>query len=46
MQVANSFTHLIQQLDGPGRDPVGLSDLVRLVMHPALMLYRIDFKLF
>ena len=46
MQVANPFAHLIEQLDGSGRDPVRFVRSVIPVHAYSMMLYRIDFKHF
>ena len=46
MQVANPFAYLIEQLDGPGRDPVRFVISVIPVHTSSMMLYRIDFKHF
>jgi hypothetical protein len=44
MQAANALVHLIQQLDGPGRDPVGFVGSVKPVHVSSMMFYRLDFK--
>ena len=46
MQVANPFAHLIELLDGSGRDPVRFVRSVIPVHTFSMMLYRIDFKHF
>ncbi|MDP2267938.1 MAG: hypothetical protein Q8K46_02110 [Deltaproteobacteria bacterium] len=44
MQVANPLAHLIQQLDGPGRNPVGFVGFVKPVHASSMMFYGVDFK--
>ena len=46
MQVANPFAYLIEQLDGPGRDPVRFVRSVMPVHASRMLLCRIDFKHF
>ena len=46
MQVATPFAHLIEQLDGSGRDPVRFVRSVMPVHASRMMLCRIDFKHF
>src|SRR3990167_4094995 len=42
--MANPFAHLIQQLDGTGRDPVRFVGSVKSVRASSVMRYKIDFK--
>ena len=46
MQVANAFANLIEQLDGPGRYPVGFVGSVKPVHPYSIALYWGDFKHF
>ena len=44
MQVADPLAHLIQQLDGPGRNPVRFVGSVIPVHASNMMRCRVDFK--
>lgn len=44
MQVANPFAHLIEQLDGPGRVPIGFIGFGKSVHVYRFCGYVIDFK--
>ncbi len=44
MQGANPFVHLIEQLAGPGRNPVRFVGSVIPVQEYSIRLYAVDFK--